>query len=74
MCHENDAFVAALGCRRYMCHDAGAVQPSRTVCHTMGGATTALRQLSQARHVGKVVVRSASAQVPIHIIICRVDT
>ena len=44
---------------------AGKIRPSRTVSHTIGAAASALRQLSQARHVGKVVVRSPSPQVPL---------
>jgi acyl carrier protein len=34
---------------------AGALAPLRQVAHTMGGATSALRQMTQASHVGKIV-------------------
>ena len=35
---------------------AGEVRPIRSVCHPLRSVAAALRQMSQARHVGKVVV------------------
>lgn len=37
---------------------AGTVLPIRSVSHSLGRISTALRQMSQARHVGKIVVTS----------------
>jgi hypothetical protein len=41
---------------------ASQLQPLPLVGHSMSAATTALRQMSQARHVGKVVVRQPPPQ------------
>jgi hypothetical protein len=38
---------------------AGAVRPLPIVAHGVGSVVSALRQMSQARHVGKVVVQLA---------------
>ena len=40
---------------------AGTVQPLPQVSHTLNAVTAALRQMSQARHIGKIVVRSPTA-------------
>ena len=37
---------------------SGLIRPLPLISHSMGTATAALRQMSQARHVGKVVVRA----------------
>ena len=37
---------------------AGTILPIRFVSHSLGRISTALRQMSQARHVGKIVVTS----------------
>jgi NADPH:quinone reductase-like Zn-dependent oxidoreductase/acyl carrier protein len=41
----------------------GSVHPLPCVAHGMGDVSAALRQMSQARHVGKIVVRSAAVDV-----------
>lgn len=41
---------------------AGALQPLPVVVHDMSSTAAALRQMSQARHVGKVVVRTPTLQ------------
>ena len=41
---------------------SGALQPLPLVVHGLGAAQAALRQMSQARHVGKIVVRSPLPQ------------
>ena len=41
---------------------AGTLQPLPQVVHSMAGSRGALRQMSQARHVGKVVVQSKTLQ------------
>ena len=35
----------------------GAIRPLPLIAHSMGAVAAALRQMSQARHVGKIVVR-----------------
>lgn len=40
---------------------AGALRPLPTVAHDLGAVAAALRQMSQARHVGKVVVSAPTA-------------
>ena len=35
----------------------GAIRPLPLIAHSMGNVAAALRQRSQARHVGKIVVR-----------------
>ncbi|KAK9815806.1 hypothetical protein WJX72_009873 [[Myrmecia] bisecta] len=41
---------------------AGAMQPLRTICHPLPGVASAMRQMMQASHIGKVVVgQSAGA-------------
>ena len=35
----------------------GAIRPLPLIAHSMGSVAAALRQMSQARHVGKIVVR-----------------
>ena len=40
---------------------AGALRPLPLIAHDMGAVAAALRQMSQARHVGKVVVRAPAA-------------
>ena len=50
------------------CADCGApplllqLRPLPMIAHGMGAVASALRQMSQARHVGKVVVRYPPAQ------------
>ena len=39
----------------------GRVRPLPTVAHDLGAVAAALRQMSQARHVGKVVVSTPAA-------------
>jgi NADPH:quinone reductase-like Zn-dependent oxidoreductase len=39
---------------------AGSLRPLPQVAHNLADAQAALRQMGQARHVGKVVVRSPS--------------
>ena len=41
---------------------ASRLRPLPMVAHNMGAVAAALRQMSQARHVGKVVVRAVPAQ------------
>ena len=41
---------------------ASQLHPLPLISHSMGAVPAALRQMSQARHVGKVVVRHAPAQ------------
>jgi NADPH:quinone reductase-like Zn-dependent oxidoreductase len=43
---------------------AGVVRPLPSAVHDLGSVAAALRQMSQARHVGKVVVRRPPAAVP----------
>jgi NADPH:quinone reductase-like Zn-dependent oxidoreductase len=43
---------------------AGVVRPLPSAVHDLGSVAAALRQMSQARHVGKVVVRRSPAAVP----------
>ena len=43
---------------------AGALRPLPLVGHSLGGVAAALRALSQARHVGKIIVRGATAPPP----------
>jgi NADPH:quinone reductase-like Zn-dependent oxidoreductase len=43
---------------------AGAVQPLPGAVHDISSVAAALRQMSQARHVGKVVVSTAATAVP----------
>ena len=40
----------------------GALQPLPAVVHNLASVQAALRQMSQARHVGKIVVRSPTLQ------------
>ena len=44
---------------------AGAIQPLPLISHGMGAVAAALRQMSQARHVGKVVVRAPTGGRPL---------
>ena len=41
---------------------ANRLHPLPLIAHGMGAVAAALRQMSQARHVGKVVVRAPPAQ------------
>ena len=41
---------------------SGALQPLPAVVHNLTSVQAALRQLSQARHIGKIVVRSPTLQ------------
>jgi NADPH:quinone reductase-like Zn-dependent oxidoreductase len=45
---------------------AGQLAPLPTVSYSLAAAAAALRQMSQARHVGKVVVSSSLASQPCH--------
>jgi hypothetical protein len=41
---------------------SGALQPLPAVVHELASVQAALRQMSQARHVGKIVVRAPTLQ------------
>ena len=43
---------------------ANSLRPLPLAAHGMGAVAAALRQMSQARHVGKIVVRAAPALEP----------
>jgi NADPH:quinone reductase-like Zn-dependent oxidoreductase len=45
---------------------AGRLAPLPTVSYSLSAAAAALRQMSQARHVGKVVVSNSLASQPVH--------
>lgn len=45
--------------RRLAC---GELQPIRSIIHPLASVAAAMRQMSQARHVGKIVVSSATTQ------------
>ena len=42
---------------------SGTILPLKNICHSIGNASSALRQLSKASHVGKVVTASLSSNV-----------